>query len=138
LRDYANKKLPSTEMLPKILRSQFGVPNELADECAAHLAANGRFVDVVREIGGSPHVLLDAELSKPAPVQEPPETGDSTDEPAATLSLPSPIVHSPAPPRSQGSGPKPIFVGHGKNKGPLQQLQGLLTTFQIPHKVVVD
>ena len=34
--------------------------------------------------------------------------------------------------------PKPIFVGHGKNKTPLQQLQKLLTTFQIPRKIVVD
>ena len=33
---------------------------------------------------------------------------------------------------------KPIFVAHGKNKGPLQQLQALLTSFQIPHKVVID
>jgi len=34
--------------------------------------------------------------------------------------------------------PKPIFVGHGKNKAPLNQLVQLLNTFQIPHKVVVD
>jgi predicted nucleotide-binding protein len=33
---------------------------------------------------------------------------------------------------------KPIFVAHGKNKAPLQQLQALLTSFQIPHKVVID
>src|SRR5688572_9394268 len=44
LRDYANKKLPSTEMLPKILRTQYQVPGELTEECAAHIAANGRFV----------------------------------------------------------------------------------------------
>jgi len=139
-RDYANKKLPSTEMLPKILRSQYGVPNDLANECAAHIAANGRFVDVVREIGGSPHVLLDAELSSPTTAHV--EATAVLEEPAglppqhlSTMHSAPPVV---SPARVPGSGPKPIFVGHGKNKGPLQQLQSLLTTFQIPHKVVVD
>ena len=142
LRDYANKKLPSPEMLPKILKQQYGVPADLVDECASHLAANGKFVDIVREIGGSPHVLLDAELSTvhPAPLEG---TEDSTDESSFTAPSAQPITVQPSSPPvmpkpSFGAGPKPIFVGHGKNKGPLQQLQGLLTTFQIPHKIVVD
>jgi hypothetical protein len=29
---YANKKLPSQEMLPKILRTEYGVPEDLAGE----------------------------------------------------------------------------------------------------------
>ena len=40
--------------------------------------------------------------------------------------------------RRRATAPKPIFVGRGENKSPLQQLQRLLTTFQIPHKIVVD
>jgi hypothetical protein len=43
---------------------------------------------------------------------------------------------SPAPDPS--AAPKPIFVGHGKNKQPLQQLTALLNAFRIPHRVVVD
>ncbi len=141
LRAYANKKLPSSEMLP-ILRSEYGVPTDLASECAAQIAANGKFVDIVRDIGGSPHVLLDAELSIPPQANEGNEAEAEDIEPAAPPLLP--IVHTPAaapaPPfnRAPAAGPKPIFVGHGKNKGPLQQLQSLLTTFQIPHKVVID
>lgn len=139
-RDYANKKLPSVEMLPKILQAQYSVPSDLTAECAAHIAANGRFVDIVRDIGGSPHILLDAELSStPKGNAEPAE--EPIEPPTVSHSLPviptsnqtsAPVIRVPA------TGPKPIFVGHGKNKGPLQQLQNLLTTFQIPHKVVVD
>jgi predicted nucleotide-binding protein len=143
-RDYANKKLPSGEMLPKILRTQYDVPSDLIAECSSHIAANGRFVDIVREIGGSPHILLDADSSTA------PKTDAQSTEPTAYIG--ETLTSSPALPAGLGressaaaaaanastAGPKPIFVGHGKNKGPLQQLQRLLTTFQIPHKVVVD
>lgn len=142
LRNYSNKRLPSQEMLPKILTKEYSVPADLGDECASHLAANGKFVDIVREIGGSPHVLLDAELLAAPPVDIE-ETEDITDKPPILAPLPQPLPIQPsstaaAPKPSSSAGPKPIFVGHGKNKGPLQQLQGLLTAFQIPHKVVVD
>jgi predicted nucleotide-binding protein len=141
-RDYANKRVPSPEMLPKILRAQYGVPVDLADECANLVSTNGRYVELIRDIGGSPHILLDAELSQlvattgndeglvPAsdavPVLEVPAEGP----PASPISEPHRVTNTP--------GPKPIFVGHGKNKAPLQQLQKLLTTFQIPHKIVID
>lgn len=141
LRDYGNKKVPSTEMLPKILKTQYGVPDELTAECATHIATNGRFVDVIRDIGGSPHVLLDAELSSQLST---PDAAEGSAAPDPTPVVPPTAVTPPptTPPQAsqprQAAAPRPIFVGHGKNKGPLQQLQGLLTTFQIPHKVVID
>ena len=33
---------------------------------------------------------------------------------------------------------RPIFLGHGKNHAPLEKVQRILTSFQIPFKVVVD
>ncbi len=147
MRNYANKKLPSAEMLPKILKAQYSVPDDLTSECAKHLAANGRFVDIVRDIGGSPHILLDADLSSPptAPTTDAGNGDASSADTSSDTGLRPPaagtLVTPPVIPMSStpaAGGPKPIFVGHGKNKGPLQQLQGLLTTFQIPHKVVVD
>jgi predicted nucleotide-binding protein len=140
--DYANKKVPSSEMLPKILRAQYSVPPELAEECASLLLANGRFVSLIRDIGGSPHVLPSADPVVPAEIPlgsdvAPVEVGvpAASELPARPASAPA--IASPASSPATGSF-KPIFVGHGKNKTPLQQLQKLLTTFQIPHKVVVD
>lgn len=43
----------------------------------------------------------------------------------------------PEPTKTTGSH-KPIFVSHGRNRAPLQQIQTLLSSFQIPHKMVVD
>jgi hypothetical protein len=39
------------------------VPGDLTEEFAGHIAANGRFVEIIRDIGGSPHILLDADTS---------------------------------------------------------------------------
>jgi predicted nucleotide-binding protein len=97
--------------------------------------------DLIRDIGGSPHVLLDAELSD---LTTGAEEINAVDLGSGASGAPETPTEAPAtvPPQSQRAdaarGPKPIFVGHGKNKAPLQQLQTLLTTFQIPHKIVVD
>lgn len=142
-RDYGNKKVPSADMLPKVLHATYGVPKELTSECATLADANGRFVEIIREIGGSAHILLEAEVAKLAQIESAPD-GESQDKvPEVVVATPTEPLLSPESPTatspSQASRPhKPIFVAHGKNKAPLQQLQALLTTFQIPHKVVVD
>jgi hypothetical protein len=122
LRDYSNKKVPSAEMLPKILRAQYAVPDELTSECAAHIAANGRFVDIIRDIGGSAHVLLDADLSAKPIVNGEQESA----EPAKEVPAPQPTDVSASVPATPAT------------LKPLQQLQSLLTAFQIPHRVVVE
>ncbi|HEX8407683.1 MAG TPA: TIR domain-containing protein [Thermoanaerobaculia bacterium] len=143
---YADKKLPSPEMLVKILVAEYEVPKDLAGECAKLLTANGRFVDVIRDITGSPHVLLDAEAAAEAAdrneekkqevaVEEPVPAVVPFPAPAAEMSTPP---ASPPTPPAERVVPKAIFIGHGKNKVPLQQLQRMLTSFQIPHKVVID
>lgn len=153
-RNYANKRLPSADLLPKILRSQYSVPEDLADECAKRLHSIGTTAEIVREIGGSPRIMLDGagaigpgiqeavqetaepppgdgahvagELSAPPTSQEP----SSGKAPASETPLP---LESPAGPTG-----KPIFIGHGKNKGPLEQLKAILTMFGIPYRVVIE
>ena len=145
-RDYGNKRIPSAEMLPKVLHTTYKVPKDLTSECATLIDANGRFVEIIRDIGGSPHILLEGEVAKlgkaDAAVDAKNHGDDGSEEheaPNAQLT-PSPEASPASPPSgSQASRThKPIFVAHGKNKAPLQQLQALLTSFQIPHKVVID
>jgi hypothetical protein len=144
-RDYANKKVPSSDMLPKVLHASYNVPSDLTTECASLVEANGRFVEIIREIGGSPHILLVAEAAMVSNEEQVGDDGQKgineivPSEPTGSKTQPEPTVPTSGtqPARASG-GHKPIFVAHGKNKVPLQQLQALLTTFQIPHKVVVD
>jgi predicted nucleotide-binding protein len=137
---YADKKLPSADMLEKILVAEYDVPKDLADECAKILIANGKFVDVIRDITGSPHVMLDAEAREETKETELDQTAENQPAGAVLPALPTSIP-SQIPPVNAVKDrqiPKAIFIGHGKNKAPLQQLQRVLTSFQIPHKVVVD
>lgn len=135
--DYANKKVPSPEMIDKILTSSYKVPDEYASEASQLLVANGRFVRIIRDIGGSAHVLVDAppidETDESAVEEEAVvdvETEAQVEEEGTTTPLSSDDQRTPTT--------KPIFIGHGKNRVPLEKLQAILTSFQIPHKVTTQ
>lgn len=141
--DYADKKLPSQDLLPKLLHSDYGVPEEWSSECAEIIMQNGRFAHLVRDIGGSPHVLLDSDISEydeePQDVIEedhPEEGAELEDEQHAKIFR---VPDGPAAPDVEAAvEPRPIFIGHGKNRDPLQRLEKFLSSFQIPYKVTMD
>jgi hypothetical protein len=148
---YDNRKLPSPDMMRKLLASDFGVGVEFADECARILLDNGHFTAVVKEIGGSPHVMLDAELDKDDTSrldksQLDPDMADFVEPEVGVISIQgNGHVNSQNALRVGQSEvgieegrPRPIFVGHGKKHGPLEKLEKLLATFKIPYKVVLD
>lgn len=143
-KDYGNKKVPSAEMLPKVLHATYAVPKELTAECASLIDANGRFVEIIREISGSPHILLEAEVAKATNDEDATDGAQNSNgdviggAPDANQELPRQLTQLVPPSEQSARTHKPIFVAHGKNKAPLQQLQALLTSFQIPHKVVID
>lgn len=136
---FNGNKLPSPEMLRKILVADFSVPADRAEEAAALVIDNGEFIGVLRQISGSAHVLMDAALDSPTGADD---TESSID---AEVQEESPLVPTDGdqssidPPRDlPKQGPKPIFVGHGKNTGPLEKLEKILAGFQIPYKVAVS
>ncbi len=126
-------------MLPKILVAQYSVPAEHAQECGRLIAQNARFTGMIRDIGGSPHVLMDGGTVIPVHQTDAKDPGadDQHDDGIAANSAPrTEQQQSPATPASHMPS-KPIFVGHGKNVIPLQKLETLLSTFQIPFKVTL-
>ena len=140
--NYRDRRLPSADMFPKILNSEYDVPAEHAPECARLLQENGRFAQLIRDIGGSPHVLIDIEADAQADEAETPATEEAPVE-AAPVSGNGHIAQDqqptlPALPETAVARPKPIFLGHGRNKAPLQKLQTILTAFQIPHKATIE
>jgi predicted nucleotide-binding protein len=142
--DYADKKMPSPEMIGKILASEYEVPDIHTEECSRYLQENGRFTSLVRDIGGSPHVLLDAEPVAPedeAETESADTEGDADQAEAAEDEAGEANRDGATPPPPPPSEPKrqqPIFLAHGKKTGPLKKLQEILTSFQIPHKVAVQ
>lgn len=134
---FNGNKLPSPEMLRKILVADFAVAADRAEEAADLVVETGQFIGVLRQISGSTHVLMDAALDTPAETLEPeqlPELDDG-DEPFADTDNIDEAESIAAQPKH---GPKPIFVGHGKKTGPLEKLEKILAGFQIPYKVAVS
>ena len=148
---FSDKKLPSPEMLPKILVSQYEVPQKYASECAELIQVNCRFVGMIRVIGGTPHVMLNASpaagsssepkepsvLNGAATEEVRSKPGESDKKQGADLNghTSNGVQVTPALPTDK---PKPIFIGHGKNREPCKKLEEILRTFGIPHKVAVQ
>lgn len=139
---FNGNKLPSADMLRKILVADFHVPADRCEEAAALVVETGEFIGVLRQISGSPHVLMDAAPAT-ALREEPPNDEaltsterEGTDDEAADPRATSAQRETDASTLTK-AGPKPIFVGHGKNTGPLGKLEKILAGFQIPYKVAV-
>jgi len=123
---YKDAKLPTGDFFKNVVEREFGVPREWVDECIQILVSNGEFANIIKDLSGGPHVVFEVMPSAPAPVIEE----------AAEEEIPSVA----GPPSSQPSvaAVNQIFVGHGKNKIPLEQLKKILTEFKVPFKVAVD
>lgn len=125
---YDGKKLPPENITKNVL-VKLGVPATALDRTSAVMLDSARQADVLQVINGEQFVRLRGAASIHA-VQEA-EREPGTDEDA--IAEAPPPWHDPNP----QSETKPIFVGHGKKKGPLDKLVRMLEQFQIPYKVAV-
>lgn len=147
--DYNNNKVPSAEMLVKILVSKYEVPENYSEDCARIIIANGERVGIIRQISGSPHVILGldelgADLAEASdseqeedhevtPLFSPPNRDEGAAASDADARDQSPALDSSN--RSQGASPKAIFLGHGRKVGPREKLERMLRELKIPFAV---
>lgn len=138
---YRDNKLPSSndKFFKNMVETEFGVPTQLVEECIRILIENGKYSNILRELQGSLCVIFS---------ETPPEFETSIE--ASTASDGVPVVANVEPLVTTTSQITPesipaktkvnqIFVIHGKNKKPLDQLKKILTEpFNIPFKVVID
>lgn len=148
-RHYNRNKMPGTEFLKNSLERQFEVSSEWSQDIAALLDKNARYAGLVRSISGSDMVLVDSAGSISVPANDVKSSETTIGERAASEpTVPAPIpVHDKQVTedeiRSLGpSTPAPkathIFLGHGKNKKPLEQLKNMLNEFKITYRVTVE
>jgi predicted nucleotide-binding protein len=139
---YQNNRIPSPDMLRKMLVSDYDVPKEFVEDCARILMENGRFANLIRDVGGSPYVMMDDNDGDAEPITNEASNEDGSDDPTTQVASDEPAARGPeASGNGQPAAPKtarPIFIAHGKKQGPLEKLQKILAGFQIPYRVVVD
>ncbi|WP_019178632.1 TIR domain-containing protein [Methanomassiliicoccus luminyensis] len=134
---YDSKKIPSENILKNTLRREFGIIPEDVDACYKVLMTNIKYLGLIESIKGSDYLQLkkikevvDDEVESPSSEGDLEDCGESnrievTDESECKV---NPITTKP----------KQIFVAHGKNKKPLEQLKSILSQFKVPYKVAVD
>lgn len=132
---YKNKKLPDMQFFRNALVRDFGVASKHADEFARIFLANSEYVGLVKQATTGKWLSAEADAALAAMERKVEgETGGVTGEEQAVFAPPLPGVTRDETPSSKQA----IFVGHGKNKIPLQQLERFLTEYKLPYKVAID
>ena len=150
-RHFDNAKLPADELFQNTLDRQFGIPREHVEECVQLILANGRFAGMIRDVGGSPYVMLAAgpiPVEAQAPASEPSRTAATTGPRPGSPALPAPPVPDTL------STVNAVFVAHGgKNKKLLDQVKQVVqfgrftpivaeeresTAIAVPDKIIAE
>ncbi|CAL1690104.1 hypothetical protein MMB232_00225 [Brevundimonas subvibrioides] len=140
---YNNAKFPSDKIAASVL-VDLGVPKERTERVVGILAANAKFVGVLRTIKGENYVALEAARLNPsadfgsATLEDDVDavgSGELGDTPPGPLS--APMVEQPIEPAAPGL-PKKIFIAHGKRHDALDAVKRVLDRFKVPYTVAVD
>jgi hypothetical protein len=138
---FVGKKVPGSTALNEFLVREAQVPSERVEECASHIVADARMAGLTREVGGSRWIDLEGVPGVIAGDGEA-ETNDDGDGDGEGHS--EPPQEPPGRGVSEGrrgtpSGePKKVFIAHGKNRTPLEQLKQALDQFKVKYAVAVD
>lgn len=143
LTTYNGKKVPSPTAFKEFLVQNATVPAERAEDCIAYILDNAEAAGLLRELKGSQYVDLGGAVlgSTVAPAEDLTEDEPEEEDTAQEESRedqddeipPEEERRMPPPPR-----PKKVFIAHGKNRAPLDQLKKMLDQFKVPYAVAVD
>lgn len=140
LRHFNRNKLPDTSFLKNTLEKAFAVAPAHSGELAKLLVANAKFCSILQSIAGGNYIRIDAQPpTASAQEQQAAEAAAEAAEGGAEAESPRVEPDRTTPPVApQPDKPKQIFVAHGKNQKPLQDLKKVLDQFKIPYKVAAD
>lgn len=148
---YDGSPLPPKNIAENVLAT-FDVPRDRTSDVFDLLLENARYVGLLKTIKDKDYVDIGGPLGRAKEaaaievdeaVEASADRADATavrSEPAASLSAQrEPEPSASAAPDAVPSPPKnAIFVGHGGNRKPTDQLVKILNEYGIPHKVAVD
>ena len=139
---YDGSPLPPKHIAQNVLAT-FSVPNDRTSDVFDLLLENARYVGLLKQIKDKEYVDIGGPLAA-GPVL-PAEDANLADEDEADGLMVGGDDTDVKQPPSQPADPTPtpthknaIFVGHGGNKKPMEQLVKILNEYGIPHKEAVD
>ena len=131
---YDGGRWPSADFLKNALQREFDVDLVVADECISILTENGKYAGFLKEISGKAHIMLDVPSASVRPDEDTDSGGPPVEEIEIPLDTPTrQETHEPPKPKQDH-----IFIAHGKNKRPLEQLKKVLDKFKISYKIAEE
>lgn len=148
---FKNAKLPEPDFLKNVLeREPFEIDPAWSASAAEAFVEGAREVGLLRDIGGSLHIVVDASVTMPATesqTKERPEEPDNTPQEQATRDpgrhepLATPPDYEEQPTKQDAATPRvpmQLFIAHGSNRKPLEQLKEILNSWKVPFLVAID
>ncbi|MNS72857.1 putative nucleotide-binding protein containing TIR-like domain protein [compost metagenome] len=137
---YNGAKFPSERIAASVL-VDLGVPKERTERVVTILAANAKFVGVLRTIKGENYVALEAARISPSSANgEPTSFEEESVNERDREPTPPPTATVPQQPAEPTASPQPkkIFIAHGKRHDALEAVKRVLDRFKVPYTVAVD
>lgn len=138
---YDRAKFPREDIAKNVLVNM-GLPKERTDKSYEILEGNGRFVGIIRDMKTGPFVALGSPTATPKREHKVIFDDDTSMDDAGAedggTAVEAAAVRNTGREIQEASGPKQIFVAHGKNRKPLEDLKKILDKFKIPYMVAVD
>jgi len=140
---YDGSPLPPKNIAENVL-AEFDVPRDRTGDVYDLLIENARFVEFLKKIKDKAFIDIGGPLAPASAETTNHEDLEFDEEEAADLLAPAadavdqpqaPTVRSETPPAPTKNA---IFVGHGGNKKPLEQLIKVLNEYKIPYKAAVE
>lgn len=138
---YDKAKFPKDDIAKNVLVA-FGLPKDRTDKAFDILKDAGMFAGVLHDTKSGLFVALDTPaFGSPKPIGplSPSDEADSDADEEDDSPSPSTRAAPAAPaPAKTPAGPRQIFVAHGKNMKPVDDLRKILDQFKIPYRIAVD
>jgi predicted nucleotide-binding protein len=151
LEAFNGKKVPSGTVFKEILTKNAEVDADRANECMDYILADGEMVGFLRltkggnyvDLTGSPRGAISPSGTNNSGGNEKFQAEADEEDRLADIEgedrIPAPLVPgATAASPARGDGPKKVFVAHGKNRVPLEQLRKALDAFKVGYAVAID
>ncbi|SRR5712691_10514270 len=139
---FNNKKVPSAMPFTDFLVKSADVQQDRAEEAMGLILADAEKAGLVRLMkGGAPWIDLAGTPTTPDEKDAEPDARVNGAGENGSRAEPEPVIvvtPIPTPPTAQTGKPKKVFIAHGKNRVPLEQLKKALDTFKVSYAVAVD
>lgn len=140
---YQGKKFPEQQFFVNTVAREFSVDPKQAEACCKVFEANMRYVGLIRVTPGGDWLSTEATPQTVAAIVTGDEVEQAEDEAAEVEATIDPDPGDAAPPvvengKAKTRRPNRIFIGHGRNHTPLDQLTKTLDTMGIPYGVAED